>query len=442
MQHVDVAVLGAGTAGLNARRAAEKLGATVVMVDPGPYGTTCARVGCMPSKLLIAAADAAHQAQHAHVFGVDAAPTVDGRRVMERVRRERDRFVGFVNEDIEEHIRQGRLLPGRASFVDRNTLDIGGQQLGFKTAVIATGSAPFVPPPFRETPWISNEDVFDWEDLPESVLVVGSGVIGLELGQALARLGVRTTIVGVRGVIGPLSDPVVLGEAARVFNAELDLRANYALHGVQADAAGVRVQFDDQDQVFEHVLMAAGRRPNLHNLGLGEVSQLPIDPHTQQLGDTNLFVAGDVSNYRPLLHEASDEGQWAGSNAARWPHVLPSPRRTPLGVVFTDPNIGVVGTPFSKLPETAAIGEVDYGRQGRARVMNQHRGVVRIYGDPASRKLLGAEMLGPRVEHTAHLLAWSIQQGLTVDDALAMPFYHPVIEEGIRTALQDLARSM
>jgi dihydrolipoamide dehydrogenase len=442
MQHVDVAVLGAGTAGLNARRAAEKLGATAVMVDPGPYGTTCARVGCMPSKLLIAAAEATHHARHAGFFGVDAEPKVQGRRVMDRVRRERDRFVGFVNEDIEEHIRQGRLLPGRASFLDENTLDVGGKRLAFKTAVIATGSTPFVPPPFRDTSWITNDHVFDWEDLPESLFVVGSGVIGLELGQALARLGVRTTIVGRRGVIGPLSDPVVLGEAARVFSAELDLRPDYALHGAQADEGGVRVQFDDQDQVFEHVLMAAGRRPNLHNLGLGDTSSLPVDPLTQQLGDTNLFVAGDVTNFRPLLHEASDEGKSAGTNAARWPHVLPSPRRVPLGIVFTDPNIAVVGTPFSQLPEGAVIGEVDYGRQGRARVMNQHRGVVRIYGDPVSRRILGSEMLGPRVEHTAHLLAWSIQQELTVDDALAMPFYHPVIEEGIRTALQDLARSM
>lgn len=442
MQEVDVAILGAGTAGLGARRAAEKAGASAIMLDPGPFGTTCARVGCMPSKLLIAAADAAFHAQEAHVFGVDAQPQVDGRRVMERVRRERDRFVGFVQEDIQEHLKQGRLVPQRATFLDRDTLSVGEQALRFRTAVIATGSTPFVPPPFRGIPVISNDEVFDWEDLPSSVLVVGSGVIGLELGQALHRLGVRVTIVGNRGVVGPLSDPVVRAEARRVFSDELDLRPDYVLHDVQPHAQGVRVLYDDQDQVFEHVLMAAGRRSNLGALGLGELAAAGIDPNTAQLGDSNVFVAGDASTFRPLLHEASDEGHIAGRNAALWPEVESLPRRTPLAVVFTDPNIAVVGQRYCDCPDSLAIGSVDYGGQGRARVMNQNRGVVRIYGDPSSRRLVGAEMFGPRVEHTAHLLAWSIQQGLTVDDALKMPFYHPVIEEGIRTALQALSRSM
>ena len=444
---VDVAILGAGTAGLGARRAAESHGASAVMIDPGPYGTTCARVGCMPSKLLIAAAEAAHQARHAGVFGVHPSGVrVDGVEVMERVRRERDRFVGFVNESIDGHLEAGRLIEGRGRFLDANTLQIDGHtRVGFKTAVLATGSSAFVPPPFRAVPdLLFNDQLFDLVDLPESVLVVGSGVIGLELGQSLARLGVRTTIVGIRGVIGPLSDPEVKAEAHRVFSEELDFHPDYQLESVEVlPTGGVRVRFDGREDTYERVLMAAGRRPNTLELGLEELGldprALDFDPYTAQIGDTNLFMAGDVSDWRPLLHEAADEGRLAGQNAGSWPRVAAGHRREALGVVFTDPQIGLVGRRFDQLdPELHRIGSVDYGDQGRARVMNRHKGLVRIYGSRRCGTLVGAEMFGPGVEHTAHLLAWAIQQRVTVEQALTMPFYHPVLEEGIRTALRDL----
>jgi dihydrolipoamide dehydrogenase len=116
-------------------------------------------------------------------------------------------------------------------------------------------------------------------------------------------------------------------------------------------------------------------------------------------------------------------------------------RRTPLGIVFSDPQIGVIGRNWASLSDVA-VGQVDYGDQGRARVEGINAGIARIYGDPETGELLGAELFGPRVEHLSHLLAWAVQQRLTVWDALDMPFYHPVVEEGIRTALRDLARSV
>ena len=116
------------------------------------------------------------------------------------------------------------------------------------------------------------------------------------------------------------------------------------------------------------------------------------------------------------------------------------PRRTPLAIAFTHPQIALVGRHFADLaPGSFEVGEIDYGDQGRARVMGMNAGLVRIYAERECGALLGAEMFGPRVEHTAHLLAWAIQENVTVDRALASPFYHPVVEEGLRTALQDLA---
>ena len=452
---VDVAILGAGSAGLSAWRAARKQGASVAVIDPGPFGTTCARVGCMPSKLLIAAADAAYEARHVSFFGIHTEGVrVDGREVLGRVQSERDRFVGFVLDVIEEVRSNEELVVGKAkvSGPGKLLIDDGGE-VEFGRLVIATGTAPFIPPPFRgiEHALISNEDVFELEDLPDSVLVVGLGAIGLELGQALHRLDVRTTLIGVRGVLGPLSDPVLLENARAALSQELDIHPNYELKSIEPIDDGVRVGFVGtggvaREETYERVLVAAGRRANLHQIGLDRLGIEPnengrydIDPDTLQLGDHPVFVAGDVNELHPVLHEASDDGRIAGDNAVRFPFVRAAQRRTPIAVVFSDPQIGVVGGGYAALEECeASAGEVSFEDQGRARVHGMNTGMARIYADRHSGRLLGAELFGPRVEHLSHLLAWAVQAGMTADQALEMPFYHPVVEEGIRTALRDL----
>lgn len=462
---VDVVVIGAGTAGLNARRAAEVAGKSALMIDPGPYGTTCARVGCMPSKLLIAAAEAAHHSRDAGRFGVRTRDvTVDGAAVMARVRSERDRFAGFVQAATEEHAAGDRLLKGRARFTGPNqlqvTLNAGGvAEVRFGAAVVATGSAPWVPPPLRDLgdALVDNGGVFDWTDLPGKVLVVGAGVIGMELGQALHRLGVETTIVGVGGGLAGLHDPVVRAAARAAFDRELDLHLDSPVTAAERHPDGGAVaHFVDRDGVaraerYDVVLSAAGRRPVLSGLDLeaAGVSLSPrgipeaLDPSTLQLGELPIFLAGDVNNLHPLLHEAADDGRAAGHNAAHFPTVHAQPRRTPMGVVFTDPNIGFVGTRVRSLDEgDVCMGEVSYDDQGRARVMGQNRGHLRLWAKRACGTLVAAEFAGPRMEHLAHLLAWAVQQRLTVANALAMPFYHPVIEEGLRTALRDLEKRL
>jgi len=427
------------------------------MVDPGPLGTTCARVGCMPSKLLIAAAEAAHEARHAGVFGVHADVRVDGVAVLERVRRERDRFVGFVLEATDAHERAGRLVRGKARFVEPTVLEVdGGLRIEARSVVVATGSSTWIPDEYRDLGdrLLVNDTVFELPDLPESLLVVGTGVIGLELGQAMSRLGVRVTLLGRRRNIAGLRDPKVVDVAHEVFKSELDLQTQHVLHDVSRVDGGVRVRFRDdagneRDEIYEYVLSAAGRRPNLEGLGLDgigachdERGRLIIEDHTLQVGSEPVFIAGDVSGLRPLLHEAADEGRIAGENAARWPDILPGRRRVPLKIVFSQPNIAVVGHGWEERGRYVCAGEVDYGRQGRARCMNQHSGWVRLYARRDDGCLTGAEMFGPRVEHMAHLVAWAIENHLTVDHALTMPFYHPVVEEGLRTALRDLQKQV
>jgi dihydrolipoamide dehydrogenase len=453
--NVDVAVIGAGTAGLAAYRAARARSAQAVIIEAGPHGTTCARVGCMPSKLLIAAAEAAHAIDHAAAFGVrvDGATRIDGREVMDRVRRERDRFVGFVVRGVEGIAAEDR-VEGRARFLDRNTLDVGGHtRIAARSVVIATGSRPAVPQFLTAAGdrLVVNDDVFAWETLPRSVAVFGPGVIGLELGQALARLGVRVVVLGRGGRVGPLTDPVVREAAVKAFSAEVYLDADADVRRVARVPAGVEVEYRRVDgtvatETFDYLLAATGRRPNVDGLGLEslglerDAQGVPrFDPRTLRVADTDLFIAGDAANDIPLLHEAADEGRIAGDNAALLPAVAPGHRRAPLAVVFTDPQIAIVGGGYEKLvPGSFEAGEVSFEDQGRARVMLRNRGHLRAYADRATGRFLGAEMAGPAAEHIGHLLAWALANRMTVASMLEMPFYHPVVEEGLRTALRDL----
>ncbi|HWI14082.1 MAG TPA: dihydrolipoyl dehydrogenase [Burkholderiales bacterium] len=455
----DVAVIGAGTAGLAAYRAAIQAGKRAVVIEGGPHGTTCARVGCMPSKLLIAAAEAAHATHKWEEFGIriEGRIAVDGKAVMARVRRERDRFVGFVLKSVEA-IPADQLIHGRARFIDDRTLQIDDHAtVVFSSAVIATGSSPAIPAMLREAGdlLVVNDHVFDWDDLPASAAVFGPGVIGLELGQALHRLGVRIRVFGRGNGIGPLSDPAVREYATRTFQDELALDTDARVHAIQRDANGVSVRYTSRSgetvtESFDYVVAATGRTPNVRNLGLErttialDAQGIPLyDRSTMQCGRSAVFIAGDVNADVPLLHEAADEGVIAGRNAATYPDVRAALRRTPLAVVFSDPQIAIVGARNADLvPGRFVTGAVSFEDQGRSRVMLKNRGLLHVYADQHTGRLLGAEMVAPDAEHLAHLLAWAIQGNLTVSDALERPFYHPVVEEGLRTALRDAAAKL
>lgn len=453
----DVAVIGAGTAGMTAYRAAREHTDRVVVVEGGPYGTTCARVGCMPSKLLIAAAEAAHTIAEAPAFGVHAgAVRVDGRAVMARVRAERDRFVGFVVEAVERWPDEARIR-GHARFVADQVLQVDDHtRIEADRIVIATGSSPALPRAWRDAlgdRLLVNDDVFEWQDLPRSIAVVGAGVIGLEIAQALHRLGVRVKLYGRGGRVGPLTDPALQDETRRVLAATLPMN-------VHADHLALRREGDEvvvsgtggPDERFDGLLAATGRRPNVDALGLAhttlprDASGVPeVDRRTGQIGDTRVFMAGDVSELHPLLHEAADDGRIAGDNAGRWPDIRVRPRRAPLAVVFSDPQIMIAGRSHRDLVDAGVAfetGAVSFEDQGRSRVMRVNHGRLHVYGERASGRFLGAEMIGPAAEHLGHLLAWSAQRGDTVQAMLDSPFYHPVIEEGLRSALRDLQRAL
>ncbi|GJM16551.1 MAG: dihydrolipoyl dehydrogenase [Thermodesulfobacteriota bacterium] len=454
---VDVAVIGSGTAGMVAYRKAKENAEDVVLIEGGDYGTTCARVGCMPSKLLISAAEAAHAIEEAPGFGISpkGETIIDGVKVMERVRSERDRFVGFVLDTVDA-IPSENKITGYARFVDDQTLQVDDHtKIEAASIVIATGSSPAILPMFEPAGdrLIVNDDVFYWQDLPESVVIFGAGIIGLEIGQALHRLGVRTKILSKFGLVGPLNHPEIIEYADKTFQDEFYIDTDADTLDVKKVGDQVVITYknldgDEVSENFDYLLAATGRTPNVKNLGLENTSLeldkrgIPIfDRYTLQCGSSSIFITGDANNDVPLLHEAADEGRIAGENAGTFPEVHAGQRTSPITVVFTDPQIALVGSSYNQLKETPnkcfVTGKVSFENQGRSRVMLKNKGMLYIYAEYGSGIFLGAEMFGPRAEHIAHLLAWAHQKRMCIPEMLQMPFYHPVIEEGVRTALRD-----
>ena len=357
IRETDVAVIGAGTAGLAAYRAAKQRGAMAILVEGGVGGTTCARVGCMPSKLLIAAAESAHGIVKAPQFGVyGGALRVDGAAVMKRVRDERDRFVGFVRSGVAQ-IPEEDKVAGLGRFSDAHTIKVGDDlRVTARAIVLATGSRPSRPAPFEALGdrLVVNDDVFSWHDLPGSVAVFGPGVVGLEIGQALSRLGVRVRVFGRGGAVGALTDPVVRDRYVAALRRELYVDPDAKVTELKREGDRVALTFTDLDgmerrESFDLVLAATGRVPNIEDLGVEAAGivrgarGVPVsDPHTTRCGDSAVFIAGDSADYLPLLHEAADEGRIAGDNAARLAlgqPVVSARRRARLSIVFTEPQL-------------------------------------------------------------------------------------------------------
>lgn len=443
----DVAVIGAGTAGLAAERHARKAGAKTLLIDPAFAGTTCATVGCMPSKLLIAGADAVHAARQAEVFGASTAPQIDGAAVLQRVRRMRDDFARGVRQSIAD-LPEGICLQARARFDAPGTLSLDtGDRVEAQAVVIASGASPALPGPYEAVKHyvLTNETIFDLEDLPESLAVIGAGPLGLEMAQALHRLGVRVEVFDMGDRLAGLP-PETSRALHDVLSEAFPIHLNCTPEPF-GQGQGVRLSWEGGAARFDKVLVAAGRPPALSGLDLDKAG-LELDDHgtplfdadTMQCGDAPVFIAGDANHDRPVLHEAQHEGTVAGRNAAAWPDLRRATRKVPLSIAFTRPEAAVIGT----IPDGPGhmTGQVDYSDQGRAKVQARAEGLARIHARAKDGRLVGASLCAPGGEHLAHLLAWAIQCGMTATDALDLPVYHPTLAEGLQTALREICKQV
>ena len=451
IRHVHTAVIGAGSAGISALEQIKKSTDSFVLIDSGPLGSTCARVGCMPSKVLIHVANTYHQRHAFEQQGINGGAHVqcDVPAVLRHVRTLRDRFTSGMVEATRQLAGDG-LVQGKAVLEGPQRIRVGELVIHAQRIIIATGATPFVPESWHAfgDRIITSETIFEQKDLPPRLAVIGLGAVGLELGQALSRLGVRVPGFTHSATIGGLQDPDVCAAAITQQRKEWDLYLGASVQ-VRDTKEGLVVSAGKTSILVDKILVAAGIRPNVQGLGLealgielDEHGMPPFDPRTMQVGDLPIFMAGDVNGHRAILHEAVDEGVIAGHNA-----IAASPecycRRLPLRIVFCDPQLAAVGHSVAQLKGREFVtGSVDFEDQGRAIIEGANRGLLKLYVDPDSARLLGGEMACPHAEHLAHLLALALQQEATVFDLLRIPFYHPTFEEGLRTALQDAARQL
>lgn len=335
------------------------------------------------------------------------------------------------------------------TFADGSTEQIEAERI-----ILATGSRPAIPADWAKLgpQVVTSDNFFELEKLPERVAVIGLGVIGLELGQAMARLGINVVGVEMAETIAGITDPRVKEKALNTMRKDMTVHLGTAAK-LEQHGNDIRVSAGDKSYDVDLVLVAMGRRPNIDNIGLENTGAkldnrgMPeMDAETMQIIGTDIYIAGDATGTKAILHEAADEGRIAIENILNTLEEQPAEHytsRVPLAMAFTHPNIACFGQRFSELDENnIAIGAFDFNETGRPKVMQETEGLVRLYADKNTKKLLGGEMIAPRGEHLVHQLAWVTQLQVEVADILRLPFYHPNLEEGLRVALRELAKQL
>lgn len=445
-------VIGGGSAGLKAYRTIKENEKSAIIIEKNDFITTCASVGCMPSKLLISASNAVVDRRKSKIFGIkNKSSKIKDKLVMERVLKERDRFVGFVKEGANNIPREDKII-GSAYVKDKNTVIVNDIEIKCENIIIATGSKSYIPNEFAHLgeKIITNNDLFYMNNIPDSIAIIGTGVIALEIGQALNKLGKKVKIFGRGGKIGFINDEEINKYAIELFNKDFYVDPNSNILKTELIDNKVKITYKIKNKketdFFDNILIAAGRIPVLDFINEKIKIKKVVNKETMKSEVDNIFLVGDVNSEHPVLHEAVHDGYIAGINASFYPNEKLIKRKTKLSIMFTNPDIMSVGENIkeiqNKYNDDYIEGVVSFENQGRSRVMLKNKGILKIYAKRSNGIILGAEMIGPSAEHIAHLLAWSIQSGITVDDALEMPYYHPVIEEGVRTCFQDLKNKM
>ena len=438
----DLVVVGAGSGGYAAARTARDLGASVAIVDHGPLGGLCILRGCMPSKAVLASSDAAYDAREAPALGVHTGDvSVDAPFV---IRRKRELVRAFADYRIEQ-IASFPLYEGVARFVSPTELRVNDVALEAKNFIVATGSV-IAPPPIpglKETGYLDSDSVLELEVIPKSVIVLGGGYVACELGQYLARLGAKTTIV-IRGrrLLTAEDDDVggaLMGyfreEGIDVINRATMVRAcscddkkylSVLVDGVEGEV--------EADEIFH----ALGRVPNVADLALEragvdahDTSGITVDG-TLRTSNEHVFAIGDVTGLYQLVHVAIYQGEIAARNA-----VLGTRERAVYDVVkahtvFSDPQVAVAGETERDLERAGVAyvkGTYDFAEHGKAMTLGKTKGFVKLLAGAEDGRILGAAVVGPQASELIHETIVALTYGATVQQFARIPHLHPTLSE-------------
>jgi pyruvate/2-oxoglutarate dehydrogenase complex dihydrolipoamide dehydrogenase (E3) component len=442
----DLAVIGAGAGGLIAARFAAKLGARVLLIEKDRVGGDCTWTGCVPSKSIIRAAKAAHEVRTAARFGITAPVCrVDMHAVHDYVQQR----VQEIYEPTSPDALNGEGIEvalGPASFEDARTLRIGDRRVTARTYLICTGARPAVPniPGLTSVTHRTYHNIFDVNQLPASLAIIGGGPLGVELAQAFQRLGTAVTIVATR--LLPHDDPDAAGVIERVFDREGVQRVHGRAASLRSEAGAAIVSTDIGAEVrAELLLVAAGRQPNIDGLGLDRAGVvhsargIVVDDRLRT-NVPHIYAAGDVLGREQFSHVAGWEAFEAARNA-----LLPgsaSGRPNPMAwVTFTDPEVAQVGlterTARERHGDGVAVSRWDLPRIDRAKCDDEEEGFVKLVCDRGG-TILGATIVAARAGELSGEISLAVAQRLTVGDVSTAVHAYPTYA----TALQQMASDM
>jgi pyruvate/2-oxoglutarate dehydrogenase complex dihydrolipoamide dehydrogenase (E3) component len=457
MQDYDVIVLGGGSAGTSAARAAIQAGARTAMVNEGELGGLCILRGCMPTKAMLASAHALHEASHLEPFGVRLEGRVvpEFERIMERKESQVRRFQKAKIAGIQAA--EYEVIEGRACFAAGGGVQVGERTLRARRYVIATGSVPVMLPipGLDETSVLTSDDVMRLQTPPSSLVVQGAGPIGLELAQFFARVGSSVLLIN-RSALLSRFDADCGQELERVLKEEprLELAIPGNIEKIRGDGSASIFRIRCGDRVREHraeaLLMAAGRKAALADLGLEHVGlqaengRLWHDPF-MRTRNPNIFVAGDATGCYQILHLANQEGGVAGHNAACSEPDREMDYRMKMSVIFTDPPFAQVGATVAEAEESGrafVVGRERFPATGRAITMEVKHGLWKVLADQQSGEILGSAILGPRADDLIHLIALMMHYHGRADEIPRLPWYHPTLSEVMLNLARDLSGSL
>lgn len=453
----DLVVIGAGSAGFSAAITAAEQGARVALVGHGTIGGTCVNVGCIPSKTLIRAAEQLHNARAAARFdGITAqAAVIDWRATVQQknglvAELRQAKYVDLLSAYPSIDFRQGR-----ACLVE-DGVEIDETELRAGKIIIATGARPAIPAisGLEAVPYLTSTTALDLESLPRSLLVVGAGYVGAELGQMFARAGVKVTLV-CRSHLLPEAEPEIGTALSHYFDAEgIRVIAGVAYREIRNRGGGValRIGRGDRDMTIEadQVLVATGRTPNIEGLGLAEweIATAPnggiaVDEHMRTTR-AGVYAAGDVTGRDQFVYMAAHGAKLAAINALTGDR-RSYDRRTMPAVVFTDPQVASVGLTERAARDAAhnvRVAVIGLDQVPRALAARDTRGLIKLVADATSDRLLGAHILAPEGADSIQAAALAIRHGLTIADLAETIFPYLTTVEGLKLAALSFSKEV
>lgn len=446
MKHYDLVIIGAGSGGLTAARFASKLGAKVALVEKHRIGGDCTWTGCVPSKALLKAAKVAHEVRSAAHYGIDASqPVTNMSRVREYVRSAIQQVYQF--ERPEELQREGiEVVIGSAQFRDANTIAVGELLIHAKTFLITTGAHPFLPPitGLNDVPFLTYEQLFDNDQLPQTMIVVGAGPIGMEMAQAYQRLGSQVIVVAEK--LLPKEEPEARTVMQGVFEREGIRFVWGRASSARKDGDRIVIGCGTKDARGDLLLIASGRKPSVAGLDLENAGVhftergIPVDDHLRT-NIKNIYAAGDVVGGHQFTHFAGWQAFQAVRNA-----LLPgsSSGVTELvpWVTFTDPEVAHVGLTEAqateKHPDSINVYRWEMARTDRAVCENDTEGFIKLVAKKDG-MILGATIVAGRAGEAITELILAIKQGIKMPDLAGAIHAYPTYSTAVQQMAADIA---